>query len=215
MREALVAAGMILLGTYYFLKKKTDKRKALICKACATALPGLLLLAACAERGAVSLAAGCTLAAVLSYMAADVLLECRFVAGTAAFSAGHICMAAGFLTELSFHLAEAGAVFALFMAAAFLALRKYFPLLKNKKLYVPAVLYIAVLSIMASLAVCAGTEMAMPAGLIPAAGGVCFVVSDILLGLNRLGKKRSRVRGAFVLILYYASVYLFSMRLWY
>ena len=51
-------------------------------------------------------------------------------------------------------------------------------------------------------------------GLAAAAGGICFAVSDILLGRNRLGKRRSRVRGAAVLILYYLAVYLFALRFW-
>ena len=67
--------------------------------------------------------------------------------------------------------------------------------------------YVLVLSMMAALAVTAG-------GVVPAAGGLCFAVSDVLLGRNRLGKHRSKVRGALVLILYYAAVYLFAMRLW-
>ena len=47
-----------------------------------------------------------------------------------------------------------------------------------------------------------------------AAGGLCFAVSDVLLGRNRLGKHRSKLCSALVLILYYAAVYLFAMRLW-
>ena len=72
---------------------------------------------------------------------------------------------------------------------------------------------------MAALAVTDGVQKGMLSGnwnaWIPAAGGICFVISDILLGQNRFGKRRSRKKGAAVLILYYLSVYLFSMRLWF
>ena len=71
-----------------------------------------------------------------------------------------------------------------------------------------------VLSVMASFAVAGGLNSSETSGLIPALGGVCFVVSDILLAVNRIGRKRSKVRGAAVLILYYLSVYLLAMRVW-
>ena len=60
----------------------------------------------------------------------------------------------------------------------------------------------------------AGGAVLAAKGLAAAAGGLCFAVSDVLLGRNRLGKRRSTVCGALVLILYYAAVYLFAMRLW-
>ena len=163
-----------------------------------------------------------TLAAIVFYMAADVLLECRFIWGAVCFGIGHICMAAGFLLsgESVLHPEKNGgytvdiglfclalAVFAALMASACAALHRYFHSLKKKKLFYPLLAYVLILSLMAALAVTAG-------GLIPAAGGLCFAVSDVLLGRNRLGKRRSAVCGAFVLILYYAAVYLFAMRLW-
>ena len=163
-----------------------------------------------------------TLAAIVFYMAADVLLECRFVWGAVSFGVGHICMAAGFLLSGETVLVwkksggcsvDAGllgltlAVCAVFVAAAWAALHRYFHSLKKKKLLYPLLAYVLVLSMMAALAVTAG-------GVVPASGGLCFAVSDVLLGRNRLGKHRSKVRGALVLILYYAAVYLFAMRLW-
>lgn len=230
------AAVMAALGAYYFLRKKTDRKRALLCKALATAVPGVLLTGflllgqSDSPQGisAVSFGwtAGWTLAAILCYMAADVLLECKFVAGAVCFSAGHICMSASFLVEgipgadrsWVWVLCTAGLA-AVFVVCACVVFRRYFSHLRKKKLFVPAVLYIVILSVMAALAVTAGIcsgsmEQFSMEGLIPAAGGVSFVISDILLGLNRLGKKRSVPRGAAVLILYYLSVYLFAMRIW-
>lgn len=247
----LAAAGMAVLGAYYFQNKRTHKTAALICKALATALPGVLMLywyfcvegkmtgngtgsmignAAGNEVSVIQAAFVWTLAAILCYMAADVLLECKFVVGVACFSAGHLCMIVSFLSEDGLGLireTERGLrpdywivqLFVLstvvFILCAYEALKKYFPYLKAKGLFIPAAAYITVLSIMASLG--AVSEIRQPGGVaavIPALGGGCFVISDVLLGINRLGKKRSLVRGAFVLILYYAAVYLFAMRFW-
>ena len=259
---------MAVFGTFYFLRKKKNRRAALFCKAAATFMPVLLLVcsfsklfpgtgivvgnmgtaAADGNTGEMLYAYICTLAALVFYMAADVLLECKFVWGAVCFSAGHICVTAGFVlggevsaagkyaekyaeeyagktvgiysygaeiptqTEISLLL---GVCFLLSVFLAAFFLRKYIPHLK--KLLVPAVLYILILSVMCSAAVVSGTvrilETGNAAGLIPIAGGVFFLVSDILLGINRLGRKRSKVRGAAVLILYYLSVYLLAVRL--
>ena len=229
---------MAVLGTYYFRNKKRHRKTALLCKALATSVPGFLLLgylygartggsagvvlSGWADGVIPAAAFAGTLAAIVFYMAADVLLECRFIWGAVCFGIGHICMAAGFLLsgESVLHPEKNGgytvdiglfclalAVFAALMASACAALHRYFHSLKKKKLFYPLLAYVLILSLMAALAVTAG-------GLIPAAGGLCFAVSDVLLGRNRLGKRRSAVCGAFVLILYYAAVYLFAMRLW-
>lgn len=229
---------MAVLGTYYFRNKKRHRKTALFCKALATSVSGLLLLgylygartgesagavlSGWADGVILEAAFAGTLAAIVFYMAADVLLECRFIWGAVCFGIGHICMAAGFLLsgESVLHPEKNGgytvdtglfclalAVFAALMASACAALHRYFHSLKKKKLFYPLLAYVLILSLMAALAVTAG-------GLIPAAGGLCFAVSDVLLGRNRLGKRKSAVCGAFVLILYYAAVYLFAMRLW-
>lgn len=226
---------MTVFGTYYFRNKKSNRKRALLCKALATSVPGFLLLGS--RQGAELWGTTGTLLAILLYMAADVLLECRFVWGAVCFSIGHICMAAGFLLsgESILDLNRNGrlsvetetlcltlVIFAFFVAVACAALHRYFYALKKKKLYYPLLAYILILSMMSALAVAAGVriccgdagETAAVRGLIPAAGGICFAVSDVLLGRNRLGKHRSVAYGALVLVLYYAAVYLFSMRLW-
>ena len=90
MKELTGLILMAVLGTYYFCRKKTDQRKALFCKAAATSIPGILLAVSMIEGNVqnvsaggngtgFSAAAGVTLAAIVFYMAADVLLECRFI----------------------------------------------------------------------------------------------------------------------------------------
>lgn len=217
------AALMFVLGTYYFLKKKTDRRKALCCKAAATAIPGVLILLRTDDIYNGSVLA--TLAAIVFYMAADVLLECRFVCGAVCFSIGHICMIAGFLLGGEVPVLTDGStgvkvllmaipVFVIFTGSACIVLHRYFRQMKQKKLFYPMLAYMTVLGIMSSMAVAAGVYGGENSGLASAAGGICFGVSDILLGRNRLGRHRSRICGAFVLILYYLSVYLFAMRFW-
>ena len=216
MKELTGLILMAVLGTYYFCRKKTDRKKALFCKAeaAATSVPGILLAVSMIEGNVqnvsaggngtgFTVAAGATLAAIVFYMAADVLLECRFILGAVCFSIGHVWMTAGFFLsreaalysdchiDTEFLLSASGA-FIVFVAAAVAALHRYFHQLKQKKLFYTG-----------------GAP-----GAAAAAGGICFAVSDILLGRNRLGKRRSRVRGAAVLILYYLAVYLFALRFW-
>lgn len=214
---------MSVLGTYYFLKKKTDRRKALCCKAAATAIPGILILLQTDHIYNAAVAA--TLAAIVCYMTADVLLECRFVHGAVCFSIGHICMIAGFLLGEEVPVLTDGdtgskvllmaiPVFVIFVGSACIVLHRFFRQMKQKKLFYPMLAYITVLGIMSSIAVAAGLHGGGSSGLVLAAGGICFGISDILLGRNRMGRRRSRLCGAFVLILYYLSVYLFAMRFW-
>lgn len=176
--------------------------------------------AGCQELSGISAAAfWFTLAAIVFYMAADVLLECRFVLGAVSFAAGHILMSAGILlgTADAGSFVEAGWVrflcfalilFCVYAGAACFILRSFIPHLRAKKLFLPAAAYIAVLSMMAACAGAAGLLRGGVSGAALALGGISFVVSDVLLGQNRLGRKRSRVKGAAVLVLYYLAVYL-------
>ena len=216
---AAAAVCTVVLGTFYIRLKKREKIKALARKALATFMPALLLLRAVpsVEQGAIPVSLfSWTLAALVFYIAADVLLECRFVLGAVIFSAGHLCMIIGFLTGGEVSGGSAGIILltAFFVVAACFAVRRHIPHLKGKRLLLPAIAYVAVLSVMASLGVIAGLQTGNCIGMFSALGGVAFVVSDILLGMNRLGRKRSRARGAAVLILYYLAVYLLSMRVW-
>ena len=203
---AAAAVCTVVLGTFYIRLKKREKTKALACKALATFMPALLLLRAVpsVEQGAIPVSLfSWTLAALVFYIAADVLLECRFVLGAVIFSAGHLCMIIGFLTGGEISGGSAGIILltAFFVVAACFAVRRHIPHLKGKRLLLPAIAYVAVLSVMASLGVIAGLQTGNCIGMFSALGGVAFVVSDILLGMNRLGRKRSRARGAAVLIL--------------
>lgn len=229
--EAAVLVCMTALGTFYFVKKRDKKNKALVCKAAATFLPLFLMLRNCEPAAVKTWPFWCTALGIVLYMAADVLLECRFIPGAVCFAAGHICMGTGFAADIAAGQKNCGSITGLeypagaavcagisallFTGAAYAVLHRYFPYLKKKKVLFPAVLYIVILSITAALAVTETVLCADGRGRwAPAAGGCAFVLSDILLGKNRFGPRRSPVRGAFVLILYYLAVYLFAMRLW-
>ena len=174
---------MTAFGTYYFQNKKRKRKNALLCKALATSVPGFLLAGSlCGERYlqladridvCLQPAFAFTLLAILFYMAADVLLECRFIWGAVCFSIGHICMASGFLLsgESVLHLGENGpfavdtgllgltlAFCAVFASAACSALHCYFYSLQKKKLFYPMLAYLLILSMMAALAVTAGVR---------------------------------------------------------
>ena len=73
MKELTGLILMAVLGTYYFCRKKTDRRKALFCKAAATSVPGILLAVSMIEGNVQNAGAGATLAAIGFYMVADVL----------------------------------------------------------------------------------------------------------------------------------------------
>lgn len=229
---------MAFLGTYYFRNKKTAEKKALFCKALATLIPGGMLivhiLGSETEVSAPVPGLVFTLTAVLCYAVADVLLEIKFVLGAVCFSIGHLSLLAAFIFsgECFFRLTVKGryellpesvAVYTAFYIAmvilAFLLLGKYFCHLKAKGLLGPLIAYILILSAMCAAGVTAGIRgfMSGTAGfqaLFPLLGGCCFAASDVMLGRNRLGKRRNVTCSALVLILYYAAVYCFVMRLW-
>ena len=107
---------MAVLGTYYFRNKKRHRKTALFCKALATSVSGLLLLgylygartgesaggvlSGWADGVILEAAFAGTLAAIVFYMAADVLLECRFIWGAVCFGGRllikrRVCAASG------------------------------------------------------------------------------------------------------------------------
>lgn len=213
----LAAAGTVFFGTLYFLRKEKAraKKSTLFYKAAAT-LMSLFMLAVCAGQKMTGISVNgervlfwCTVCAVVLFAAADVLLEIKFVPGAVCFGMGHLSLAAGFLVNGDIS-AWTGLLFVVFVLTAYAVMRKY--LGRLKKLLVPAVLYIFVLCAMSSLAVTSGILKGGYSGAATLAGGISFLLSDLLLGRNRLGRKRSRKVGGAVLVLYYLAVYLLALR---
>ena len=207
-------AGAALLtavfGTVYFLGKERGGRKFLAFKALATLMPAILAGFYGAEYGGASV--WLTLAGILCYMAADVLLEIWLLTGVAVFGAGHICILASLLYE-NISWKVMAVCFSIFYSGMFLALKKY--LRKLKGLLFPGMLYAVLLCAVAAGAVAGGICCRGISGILLGLGGVCFLASDTILGWNYLSGQQKRGLGAVLLILYYMAVYFFAARLYF
>lgn len=196
---------MLAFGTRYFLTKDNGSKKPLIFKALATLMPVLLSLFYAISTDEIS--AWWIFAGILCYMAADVLLEIWFLTGVAAFGIGHICVITGFIQRgiLSGYV---GIFFVIFYGFMFIAVQHYLGQLD--KLLVPGFLYAGLLCLMAAFAVTGGITMHHPGEVFMGIGGVCFVISDTILGWCYLSGNRSRRNSAVLLVLYYMAVYLLA-----
>ena len=203
----LIAAAvlMVLFGSSYFFWKEGGSRKPLIFKAVATLMAVLLAFYHAVNSEAADL--WWLFFGILFYMAADVLLEIWFLSGVTAFGIGHICVivsllgtgAAAWNTVL---------IFLILYGGMFLVVRKY---LKDLgKLLLPGFFYAALLCLMAALAISRGIKVQNLASVLTGIGGICFVVSDTILGWSHLSGNRRRGYSALLLILYYTAVYLLA-----
>lgn len=204
----MLAAAAVLMtgfGLIYFFWKESGSRKPLVFKALATLMPVLLALFHAVVTKDVF--AWCIFAGTVFYMAADVLLEIWFLTGVASFGAGHICVIAGL-----FHVGAASwyaaVCFVILYGMMFIVTRHYLKDLEN--LLIPGMVYAALLCFMASMAVSLGIRNLSPAAVSAGIGGVCFVVSDTILGWSHLSGKRRRRYSAVLLALYYMAVYLLA-----
>ena len=199
----LIAAAVLTaaFGQYYFRKKK------LLFKALATCMPvavALLYTLRAGEQGRfVSLL---ILAGAFLCMTADVLLELVFLAGVAAFALGHVCFLTAYI-----HLTPVR----LMTVILFLLLLhgKFLPNFGSQAIYLVG--YGALLSFMTAMAFTVAVQSEGPAGKLMAAGGICFYISDNILGFRILHEKNNRLSGAVLLTLYYSAVYLIAAGLWF
>lgn len=141
--------------------------------------------------------------------AADVVLELNFVGGMVIFALGHGCLLVWLFTlysppwySLLLGVAAYGLVWLLF--------RKDIP--KLGKLLVPFLVYPAVLS--AELAVALPIVFLVSSQLwMIALGAVCFFVSDLMVAKGVITKVSLRFH-KLTMVLYWSSLFLFSMALW-
>lgn len=199
------AVFMLIFGLIYFFWKESGGRKPLIFKALATFMPVLLALYYAwisKENFAWWIFAG-----TVCYMAADVLLEIWFLTGVAFFGAGHICVMVGLLKQgVSFWYVILG--FILLLGLMFLSMRNY--IAKLGGLLIPGLIYASLLCLMAAMAVSVGVWANDISGFLQGMGGICFVISDTILGWSYLSGKRERKYSAVLLALYYLAVYLLA-----
>lgn len=202
---AAAAVLMAVFGGIYFSRKESGSRKPLVFKAAATCMPVLLTLYH--AWGTKEAASWWLFAGLLCYMAADVLLEIWFLSGVAAFGIGHICV----VMSLAGSGAASGyvtAVFLILYAGMFLVVRKYVKDLGN--LFLPGAVYAALLCLMAAKVFSMGINSRELPSVLAGTGGVCFVISDTILGWSYLSGKQNRSYRAVLLFLYYTAVYLLA-----
>ena len=75
--------------------------------------------------------------------------------------------------------------------------------------------YGALLSFMTAMALAVAREMGGMAGMFMAAGGICFYISDNILGFRILHETQSRVLSAVLLTLYYSAVYFIAAAMYF
>ena len=202
---AAAAVLMALFGGIYFSRKEGGSRKPLVFKAAATCMP--VLLALYHAWGTKETASWWLFAGILCYMAADVLLEIWFLSGVTVFGIGHVCVVMS-LTGDGTASGYVAVIFLILFAGMFLVLRKYVKDLGS--LFLPGAVYAALLCLMAAKAVSLGIGGRDLPSILTGIGGVCFVISDTVLGWSHLSGRQNRSYSALLLILYYLAVYLLA-----
>ena len=115
---------------------------------------------------------------------ADVLLEMNFLLGMVVFMGGHGCYIAWFLTRGALGATHLWA-FAALLATASLLLWHWSGQLKGRLL--PFALYATVLCVMGGCGIATGLSAGTAAGLMMAAGALCFALSDAMVCRGVLG----------------------------
>lgn len=204
----MIAAAVSLMIIFGILYKGLEGRwgkKALVFKAAATAMAVAVCLAGAVRHP--DAAALMVLAGLVCCMAADVVLEIAFIPGGGLFGAGHAFLIAAFWIwnppswkTLVVFLVIYGAVFGMF--------QKELPKLGRKRGL--ALLYLFFLGTMASMAVTLYVDGPSVWTGCAAAGGICFLASDVMIAWRVIKKRRERWLDLLLLTLYYAAVYLIA-----
>lgn len=200
------AVGMFGIFMPLYLKVKKDKETALSLtfKGLCTLIAVLLCFAGALRSGTAF--SWWMTAGLFVCMAADIAIGIQFIAGVFVFLIGHLCYITAFLS-LAPYSSWSLLVFAAVLALAFGLFRKTLDKAGNAK--IPLCVYAAVISAMLSIAVLLPVTLGRN-GLIPAAGAVLFVLSDMLLARN-MYIRMTRLSDAFCLTCYYAGQYLLAL----
>lgn len=196
---------MVCFGTAYCRMACQPGTKALALKTAATSMPVILALYGALSRG--GKVNWLIFLGALLCMSADVLLEIYFIAGAAAFGLAHICFITAFamnngadwITIFTFILIYMGIICVFHRDIKGLS-----------KLKIPAFLYMAVLSVMASMGITDGIVRGGTSGVLAALGGIFFVCSDCILGFRLIHKKKEKIYRYAIMSLYYGAVYLIA-----
>lgn len=201
---------MIVLGAVYIAGRERNKKKVLVFKAAATFAADMLAVSYALETG--TFLSMCAAVGIFLYACADVLLEIKFMAGVVCFGAGHLCLIAGMTACVGAGWVTA-AVFAAEYGIAFLIFRPY--LKRLKRLRVPALVYVGFLCGMSAMTFTAALAEHTYADWMRAAGSICFLISDGIIGWNFVHRRRSKLSGTVLMILYYFAVYLLAAAFYY
>ena len=195
---------IIFAGLYGYFRGKSEKW-ALLWKALATSMAVLTGVYGALQNSESSNWLICV--GLLFCMAADVLLEIRFRMGMIVFGAGHLSFIAAYWSRCTLSWLTIF-VFAGIYAGIFVMFRKELSNLGDLKN--AAFVYMALLGMMVSLAATSVWEVGLPWTRCTLAGGVCFLVSDVMIAWRTVKKKSSIGYDATLLVLYYAAVYLIA-----
>lgn len=206
---------LIFAGLYGYFRERIGKG-ALTFKALATAMAVLIGLQGAVENQSMHPSGESTeiilygwliAAGLVLCMAADVFLEIRFRTGMLVFGAGHLCFIGAYVCRCTPTLLTA-VIFLLLYAGVFCLFRKDIPGLGELKN--AAFIYMALLGAMVSLAATAAWETNALWSRCILAGGLCFLVSDVMIARRTVKKIRQLKYDAVLLLLYYGAVYLIA-----
>lgn len=195
----------VCFGSAYCRRADKIGMKALALKALATFMPVILATYGVFCQGeAVN---WLIFMGTLLCMTADVLLEIYFIAGASAFGLAHVCFIMAFamdggaewITIIIFILIYVGIIY---------GFRKEIPGLSRMK--IPAFLYMAALSVMASMGITVLIAKGGMSGVMAAVGGIFFVCSDCILGFRLIHKRKEKIYRYAIMSLYYGAVYLIA-----
>lgn len=196
---------MVIFGILYKGLEGRWGKKALIFKAAATAMAVAVCLAGTIRH--LDAPALMVLAGLVCCMAADVVLEIAFIPGGGLFGAGHafLIVAYWIWNPPSW---KTIAIFLMVYGTVFWIFRREFPRLGRKRGL--ALLYLFFLGTMASMAVTLYVDKPSVWAGCAAAGGICFLASDVMIAWRVIKKRRERWLDRLLLTLYYAAVYLIA-----
>ena len=203
---------MLILISAYFIQSEHYKKKtrAIIAKALCTLIPVSLCL-----YGVTKTDTGGTkwflFVGLCICLVADVTIEIDFFSGMLVFMFAHFCFIDYFLS-LAPPKWYSLLVFVLLYVCAVAGFMKFLPALGKRA--AAFLLYPAILITMFSLAVLLPFSLNNIGTVFIAVGAGLFAISDMILGLNTLGKF-SGIKARFVIYLYYSGIFLLSASTFY
>lgn len=198
----LVLIWAVWMPLNFWFRKKNNKRMALVFKAAGTLSATAVAAYACFFQPQTGNYAMLVLTGLCVCACADVLLDIRFKVGGTLFFIGHVLYVAAFASYDYF------TVWSLVVFVAAILLLNWFLSLYQKEIppdiYSPLVLYTVALSGLLSSSLPLPLAAFSRRTVLGALGALFFVVSDLLLCRNSVGKRSARAR-VFSLGTYYLA----------